>query len=160
MSRFPFRRSLKLSLFAMLACTLAFAAATLGAQTSKGDKDKEEAAPFHEYKGVSIGMTADEARKKLGNPTDKGDKQDFYSFNDTESCQVYYDDTKKVMAVSIYYTGGNIPAPKSVLGIEADRKDDGALYKLLRFPKAGYYVSYSRTPGDAPMTTITMQKIQ
>ena len=29
----------------------------------------------------------------------------------------------------------------------------------MRFPKAGYWVSYMRTAGDAPMTIITMQKI-
>jgi hypothetical protein len=156
MSHFP-RRSLLL--FALLVCALALAANVARAQT-KPDKDKEEP-PFHQYKGVSLGMTADEARKLLGNPTDKGDKQDFYAFNDNESCQVYYDDTKKVFAVSVTYLGGNnIPVPKSILGIEADRKDDGTLYKLIRFPKAGYWVSYTRTSGDSPMTIVAIQKLQ
>ena len=117
--------------------------------------------PFHAYKGVHIGMTAEEARKLLGNPTDKGDKQDFYSFNDKESCQVYYDDAKKVFAVSVTYLGGNgVPAPKNVLGTDADARQDGSLYKLMRFPKAGYWVSYTRTAGDDPMTIIAIQKIQ
>jgi hypothetical protein len=124
------------------------------------DKAKEEP-PFHAYKGVRIGMTADEARKLLGNPTDKDDKQDFYSFNDKESCQVYYDDTKKVFAVSVTYLAPDAaPAPKTVLGADADAKQDGSLYKMLRFPKVGYWVSYTRTSGDAPMTIIAMQKIQ
>jgi hypothetical protein len=158
MSHFP-RRFRTPALLVMLLAAFALAASSASAQTP-ADKDKEQPA-FQEYKGVRIGMTADEARKKLGNPTDKDDKQDFYSFNDNESCQVYYDDTKKVFAVSITYLGGgDVPVPKAILGIEADRKDDGSLYKLVRYPKAGYWVSYTRTSGNSPMTILAMQKIQ
>jgi hypothetical protein len=154
------RRSAALPLLSLLVAALAFAAAQARAPQNGPNKDKEEP-PFHEYKGVHLGMTADEARKLLGNPTDKGDKQDFYSFNDKESCQVYYDDTHKVFAVSVTYLGGNsVPVPKSVLGTDADTKQDGSLYKLVRFPKAGYWVSYTRTAGDDPMTIIAIQKIQ
>ena len=143
----------------LLLAALALAPAAL-AQTPAGDKPKEEP-PFHAYKGVRIGMAAEEARKLLGNPTDKDDKQDFYSFNDKESCQVYYDDTKKVFAVSVTYLAPEAaPAPKTVLGAEADAKQDGSLYKMLRFPKVGYWVSYTRTAGESPMTLVTMQKIQ
>jgi hypothetical protein len=127
----------------------------------QASQEKTEEPPFHEYKGVRIGMTAVEARKKLGNPTDKGDKQDYYALNDKESCEVYYDDAKVVYAVKITYLGGDaIPAPKNVLGMEADSNQDGSLYKMMRFPKVGYWVSYVRTAGDSPMTLITMQKIQ
>ena len=131
------------------------------APAPQANQEKAEEPPFHEYKGVKIGMTADEARKKLGNPTDKSDKQDYYALNDNESCEVYYDDAKKVYAVKITYLGGTtIPAPKNILGIEADSKQDGSLYKMMRFPKVGYWVSYMRTAGDSPMTLVTMQKIQ
>src|SRR5215210_4223217 len=129
------------------------------AQNGAADKAKEEP-PFSAYKGVRIGMTADEARKLLGSPTDKDDRQDVYSFNENESCQVYYDATKKVSAVSITYFGGKtVPTAKAILGGEADARQDGSVYKLIRFPKAGYWVSYTRTSGDAPMTIIAIQKI-
>jgi hypothetical protein len=147
-------------------CTLAlllFAALALSAPraVAQDKPDKVEEPAFHDYKGVHIGMTADEARKKLGSPADKGDKQDSFVFNDNESCQVYYDDTKKVYAVAVTYLGGNsIPVPKNILGIDAEVKQDGSLNKLVRFPKVGYWVAYTRTAGDAPMTIITMQKIQ
>jgi hypothetical protein len=144
----------------LLAALALVASATQARAQGPADKPKEEP-PFHDYKGVHIGMTADEARKILGNPTDKDDKQDFYSFNEKESCQVYYDDTKKVFAVSVTYlapTGA--PAAKSILGADADTKQDGSIYKMIRFPKVGYWVSYTRTSGDAPMTIIAMQKIQ
>jgi hypothetical protein len=153
------RRSLTLALMSALCAALALASAQ--ARAPQTDKDKEPEPPFHEYKGVHIGMTMDDARKALGNPTDKSDKQDLYSFNDKESCSVYYDDTHKVFAVSVSYLGGkDAPMPKSILGTEADSKPDGSLYKMLRFPKAGYWVSYTRTPGDDPMTVIAIQKIQ
>lgn len=148
-------------------CSLVFLllafAAVCAAQgpAPRANQEKAEEPPFHEYKGVRIGMTADEARKKLGNPTDKSDRQDYYALNDNESCEVYYDDTQKVYAVKVTYLGGNaIPEPKKILGIEADSKQDGSLYKMMRFPKVGYWVSYTRTAGDSPMTLVTMQKIQ
>lgn len=153
------RRSATLSLLSLLVAVLAFAAAQTPAQNGP-DKDKEEP-PFRAYKGVHLGMTTDEARKLLGSPTDKGDKQDFYSFNDKEACQVYYDDAQKVFAVSVTYLGGNsVPVPRSVLGSDIEAKQDGSLYKLVRFPKAGYWVSYTRTAGGEPMTIIAIQKIQ
>lgn len=144
----------------LLLAALAVAASVPQARAqAPADKAKEEP-PFHAYKGVRIGMTAEEARKLLGNPTDKDDKQDFYSFNDKESCQVYYDDTKKVFAVSVTYLAEGAPAAKNILGADADAKQDGSVYKMIRFPKVGYWVSYTRTSGDAPMTIIAMQKIQ
>jgi hypothetical protein len=128
------------------------------AQTPAKDKD---APPFHEYKGVRIGMTAGEARKLLGTPAEKDDKQDVYMFGEAESCQVYYDETKKVSAVSITYFGGKaIPTAKAVLGDEPEARQDGSLYKLIRYPKAGFWVSYTRTSGSEPMTIIAIQKMQ
>jgi len=155
------RRAQALCSLALLLLVLPAVCAAQAPAPAAAAQEKAEEPPFHEYKGVRIGMTADEARKKLGSPTDKDDKQDSYVFNDNESCQVYYDGTKKVYAVAVTYLGGKtIPAPKTVLGIEADSKQDGSLYKMLRFPKVGYWVSYTRTAGDSPMTLVTIQKIQ
>ena len=155
--------------FAKVALLLLAASALLPtalAQTARkpapapADQAQDEP-PFHAYKGVRIGMTAEEARKLLGNPTDKGDAQDVYSFNENESCQVYYDETRKVSAVSITYLGGkSVPTTKAVLGDDAEARQDGSVYKLIRFPKAGYWVSYTRTSGDAPMTVIAIQKLK
>jgi len=117
---------------------------------------------FSDFKGVRIGTATEEARKKLGNPRDKGDDQDFYIFNDTQAVQIFYDKASKtVMAISIDFMNGanQIPAAKDVLGSEPEAKADGSAYKLVRYPKAGYWVSYSRTAGKEPTITITMQKI-
>ena len=121
----------------------------------------DEAPAFQDYKGVRIGMTADEARKKLGSPTDKGDAQDFYLVSEKESVQVMYDGEKKVSALALIYmnAGANVPTAKAVMGADLEAKPDGSLYKLVRYPKAGYWVSYSRTAGDSPIVSITMQKM-
>ncbi len=83
-------------------------------------------------------------------------------FNDTQAVQIFYDKGGTVSAISIDYMDGasGIPTSKDVLGSEADAKPDGSRYKLVRYPKAGYWVSYSRTAGSSPTTTVTIQKIE
>ena len=71
----------------LLLAAFALLPAALGQTARKpapADQAKEEP-PFQEYKGVRIGMSADEARKLLGNPTDKDDKQEVFAISDDES---------------------------------------------------------------------------
>ena len=121
-----------------------------------------EKASYSGYKGVMIGLPAIEARKKLGDPKDKSDTQDFYVFSDNESAQVYYDTTKNVSLVSVSYVGKveGIPSPKDVFGEDVATKVDGSVFKMVRYPKAGYWISYNRTAGDDPIVTITVQRLQ
>lgn len=149
------RRTLTLSLLAL--CFAALCAAPAAAQKPADDKEQP---PFHEYKGVRIGMAADEARKLLGNPADKDDKQDFYSFSDSESAQIFYDAEKKVYAISVVYigAGARVPTAKAVLGTEVEAKPDGSMHQRLDFPKARCWVAYSRTSGDSPLVTVTLQR--
>ncbi|HEV7681058.1 MAG TPA: hypothetical protein VGO68_02965 [Pyrinomonadaceae bacterium] len=123
---------------------------------------EEDAATFKEYRGVQLGMTADEVRKKLGSPKDKGNEQDLFVFGDNESAQIVYDQTHKVITISADFlsTDASVPTAKQVFGADAEAKADGSVYKMVRFPKAGYWLSYNRTGGTAPMTSITLQKIQ
>src|SRR5215213_5955079 len=122
----------------------------------------DEGPVFQEYRGVKIGWLADEVRKKLGNPANKGDEQDLYVFGEKETCQVLYDKaTNKVTAISVDFMNGarEVITPKQVFGGEIDSKPDGSMYKLVRYPKAGYWVSYSRTAGDSPIISVTIQKL-
>jgi hypothetical protein len=143
---------------------MALAPVTLRAQRPKDalDPDAGNRPAFSDFKGVSIGMHADEARKKLGSPREKGAEQDFYMFGDNQAVQVFYDKAGAVNAISIDFMSGarEIPSCKDVLGAEAEKKPDGSVYQLIRYPKAGYWVSYSRTAGSEATVTITMQKIQ
>jgi len=166
------RHTFRLSLCA--ACLLCLSAFVAPAQTPRaGDSAHNANAPaakaegagkqpaFQEYKGVRLGMTAEEARKKLGTPTDKSDAQDFYVVSEKESIQVMYDGAKKVSALALIYmnAGDKAPTPKAVMGDELEARPDGSLYKLVRYPKAGYWVSYSRTAGNSPVVSVTMQKM-
>jgi hypothetical protein len=151
----------------LLVITVALSALVANAQATKargagaaaGD---EEGPALHEYKGISIGMTADEVRKKLGAPSDKGEEQDFFVFSDNETAQVLYDKTHKVMAISFDFMSGarEIPTVKTIFGSDVEAKPDGSIYKMVRYPKAGYWLSYNRTAGTSPLTSITLQKIE
>lgn len=114
---------------------------------------------FTDYRGVRIGMTADEVRAKLDR-IEKGEDQDYLVFSKRESAQIYYDDGGKVTAISIdYFDNSDAPSPDAVLGVELQAKDDGSMYQLNRYAQAGYWVSYNRTAGEKPIVTITMQKM-
>ena len=117
---------------------------------------------FREYRGVQIGWLAEDVRKKLGSPADKGDEQDFYVFSEKETAQILYDKaTRKVTAISVDFMNGatGVITPQQVFGADIETKSDGSKYKMVRYPKVGYWISYSRTAGDSPMVTITIQKI-
>lgn len=148
-----------LPLFAACLC-LSILATNASAQKASAAKADEPC--FSEYRGVQIGMKIDEARLKLGKPKEMAEEVDIYSFSDKESAQVYYDkSTQKITAISIDYVGAtDAPECKKVTGTEADAKADGSKFKMVRYPKAGYWVSYNRTAGAAPIVTVTMQKIQ
>lgn len=114
---------------------------------------------YKEYKGVTLGMSAADVRTQLGKPQEKSDEMDFFVFNDRERARAYYRDGK-TSAVIATYIGRNAeaPAPAAVLGTEIEAKPDGSVYQMSPYPRAGYWVAYSRTAGDEPMTIIIMQK--
>ena len=130
-----------------------------GAAHASGEEDSPL---FHEYRGVQLGMTADDVRKKLGAPKEKGDEQDFFVFNEIETAQIVYDKTKKVITISADFMNPNtaVITAKEVFGAEIAPKPDGSVYKMVRYPKAGYWLSYNRTGGTSPLITVTLQKIE
>jgi len=142
-----------------LAVSLSFIALVMG-QTQK-NKAAEDTPIFQEYRGVQIGWLADDVRKKLGNPESKNDDQDFYIFNDKETAQFFYDKTHKVTAISVDFMNGatGVPTPQQVFGADFETKPDGSKHKVVQYPKAGCWVSYSKTSGETPLVTITIQKL-
>ena len=118
-------------------------------------------ASFVDYKGIRIGMDVDQVRRSLDHLKEKGERQDFFVFSDQESAAIFYDQDGKVTAVSVDYVGenSNAPSPQAVLGEDILARPDGSMYKLKRYPEAGYWVAYNRTAGDHPVVTVTMQKM-
>src|SRR5437588_749928 len=79
-----------------------------GASAPSRSAHADEDSPlFSEYKGVRIGMSATDARAKLGKPQSSGDDQDFFVINEHETVQVAYDNAQKVTAVSVDFINGS-----------------------------------------------------
>lgn len=116
---------------------------------------------YRDFKGVTLGMSAEEVRQKLGKPREPGKDQDFFVFSDTQRARVFYDDKGKATGVVVTYIGksSDAPSPKAILGEELEAKPDGTVYKLVQYPKSGYWIAYSRTAGDEPLTIVTMQRL-
>jgi hypothetical protein len=139
-------------------------ALSVAGSTSSGQTQKAAAEPdpqFKEYRGVQIGWLADDVRKKLGSPANKADDQDFYTFGEKETVQFLYDKSNKVTTISVDFSNGasGVLTPQQVFGSEIEAKADGSKYKLVRYPKVGYWISYNRTAGDSPLVSVTIQKI-
>ena len=119
---------------------------------------------FTEYKGIVIGMSADEVRDKIDKKPKIEDKDGFYYvFSDDEAMQIVLDESKKVKVISIIYADGNANAPtyEAVFGTDVPREPgtDGRIYKLIRYPESGYWVAYSAGAGEKPTVTVTIQKL-
>ena len=143
----------------LLAFLLLLFVSNVNAQTN----GKKNMPAWQNYKGVVIGMSADQVREKLGAP--KLDDADgfFYVFSETETAQVMFDDKKNVSVISVVYAAEHAASPTfaDVFGKteELTAKPDGSVYKMVRYPDAGYWVSYSRMAGEKAMVTITMRKL-
>jgi outer membrane protein assembly factor BamE (lipoprotein component of BamABCDE complex) len=115
---------------------------------------------YSEYKGVRLGMTADEVRAKLGNPLLKDAELDYYVFSDSETAQIAYDANHKTKTISVDYAGGvGAPDFRNVVGTALNTRDDGSQYKVVRYESLGLWVSYNRSAGPVMIVTITIQKI-
>ena len=130
------------SLTFLLIVTLVFlSSVTASAQRKPGGPVSpaadEQSSSFNAYRGVQLGMTADEVRKKLGEPKDKGTEQDFFVFNETETAQIVYDKSQKVVTISADFLtqGPEVLTAKQVFGSDVDPKPDGSVYKLVDCPQ-------------------------
>ena len=150
---------IKLVAYSTVAIGFAVAVNSQGHRTKVGEGDGPI---MREFRGISIGMTADEVRKKLGAPSSKSDEQDFFVLGEYETVQDVYDKTHKTIALSFDFSRGaeNIPNAKAVFGAEIAPKPDGSMYKRVSYPKAGYWLSYNRTAGEQALTSLTFQRIE
>jgi hypothetical protein len=112
---------------------------------------------YREYRGVRLGMTATEARAKLGTAVMKSDDQDFYVFSANESTQVMYNAAQKVIMISTDYTNGvGAPDYRTVVGERILQKPDGSLFSMVRNDTERFWVSYNKSTTVVPVVTITL----
>ncbi len=115
---------------------------------------------YTEYKGVRLGMTAEEVRTKLGNPSFADKELGYFVFSDTETAQIGYDTTGKVKIISVdYMNGTGAPEPRTIVGSELETRENGSLYKVVYYDNLSLSVSYNRTAGPVVIVTISIQKM-
>lgn len=134
-------------------------------QTAGADQSDVNKPVLTNYKDVKIGSTADQVREKLGKAKIDDNDGFYYEIGDGEFAQIRVDEDKKVRFLSVTYSKENksVPEYSDIFGAQftvAPAKPDGSVYELVRYPHAGYWVAYSRTAGNDPSVTVTMQKMQ
>ncbi|HZT59753.1 MAG TPA: hypothetical protein VFA21_14175 [Pyrinomonadaceae bacterium] len=161
-----FRLLLELVIFAALTLVAIALISATQAQTRKPAAVAQAAGQiaqplWQEYRGVRLGMTAAQVAQKIGAPKEGNERDQFYVFSDFETAQVYYDERHTVIAVTVNYLGeqSGAPAPEKIFGTPAEARPDGSIYKMVKYPRAGYFIVYTRDAGDNPLVTVAMQKI-
>ncbi len=116
---------------------------------------------FRSYRGVSIGMSAEQARQKLGTPKERSNSGDYYVLSPGESVQLIFEKDLSIKSLTVNYTGDlkSAPSPKDVFGVDVKKEADGSITKMMSFPKDGYWASFVRTGGKETMIVVTLQKL-
>jgi hypothetical protein len=136
-----------------------------GQTSSENTTGQENSTPvFREYRGIKIGTPQPELQTKLGAPRSSDDTMLTYEFSADESALIKLDKKKRVVSIVIYYSAGLKEKPQyaDVFGKDAVEpvRANGSVYNIVRYEKAGYSVAYSRTSGENPTTSITLQKLE
>jgi len=114
-----------------------------------------------EFRKAGIGTTAADLKQAWGKP-EVEDKTGFISqFSGKEMAQVALDADQKVDTIAVTFQDGTgAPKPEEVFGPKEkiERKEGGGLFHMVRYPEAGYWVSYF-SQGDGKAVIITYKKI-
>ena len=114
-----------------------------------------------EFRKASIGIAADELKKAWGKP-EVEDKTGFiYNFSEKEMAQVALTPDEKVDAIAVTFRDGTgAPKAEDIFGPneKIERKENGSLFHMVRYPEAGYWVSYL-SQGEGKMVILTYKKL-
>ncbi len=139
--------------------------ATMAAFAQDGQTAKQSGPVITDLKGIKIGMTKDEVREKLGKPSTSDKSSMVYTLSKIETAQIGLNSKGNVRTIALIYTHEDANTPKfsDDFGpdVPMETKKNGSVYKLVRYPSAGFWIAYSRSIIDKkPLTTITMRKLE
>jgi hypothetical protein len=107
-----------------------------------------------DFRKAGIGTTTDDLKKAWGKP-ELEDRDGFlYDLADGQTAQVAIDGDGKVTAIAVTFRDGTgAPKAEEVFGPneKIEVKEDGALFHMVRYPDAGYWVSYSSQGSGKPV---------
>lgn len=116
---------------------------------------------FTSLRGLELGMTISQVKEKLGKPDFQDETGLVFELKDGDSVQIGLGPDKNVRTIAAIFSADSETAPSfaDVFGPDAGSVD-GDVYKMERYPDAGYWVSFSRTNSkDEPVTVVTLRKI-
>ena len=148
-----------------VAVVMAFGIVTFGQELPEAHAPAMPAvAPFlSELKGISIGMSPDEVLKRLGKPKASDKSGMLFSLAKNELAQIGLGPKGMVRTIALIYEDGNENAPdlEDIFGpaVDVAKNEDGSVYKMVRYDNVGFWLAYSRTGGEDPLTTVTMRRI-
>lgn len=117
---------------------------------------------FREFRKASLGMTTDTLRDAWGKPANEYSDGLFYEMSDSETVQVVIGPERKITAIAItFLKGKGAPSFAEVFGEgeKPEKRENGSVYRMVRYPNAGYWVSYYVGPGENADVFLTMQKL-
>lgn len=114
-----------------------------------------------EFRKAGIGTTADVLKQAWGKPEVEDATGFIYNFSAKEMAQVAIDADKKVETIAVTFQDGTeAPKAEEVFGPKEkiERKENGSIFHMVRYPEAGYWVSYF-SQGNGKAVIITYKKI-
>ncbi|HEX6125503.1 MAG TPA: hypothetical protein VFZ23_09055 [Pyrinomonadaceae bacterium] len=120
-------------------------------------------APFlKEYRKLTIGAPADTLRELWGKPTVEDSDGFVYKMSDSETIQIMIGPEKNISAIAVTFDNGKgAPSFADVFGeaVLPEKRENGSVYKMVRYPDAGYWVAYYMGPPENATVSVTMQKL-
>ncbi len=127
---------------------------------------RAEPAPLvSDVEGITLGMTSEAVREKFGKPEAGDASSSYYKLDKARQLQLRFDGDGEVTMASMIYSGKDARAPEAAEvfgpGVSVEPDESGKVYKMVRYPAAGYWVAYSKIDLDGgPMTVVTIQELE
>ncbi|HZS07637.1 MAG TPA: hypothetical protein VFD58_22570 [Blastocatellia bacterium] len=114
---------------------------------------------LHEYRGVRLGLTAEQVRGVMGKASRTGEGMDEFKLGDGDLITVYYDAKGAVRTIELYFTdAARAPAWTEVVGnAEIQSQPSGSKFARVVVSDENFWVTMYRSKSGT-VTTITISR--